>query len=59
VRALKVDYVVECPINPLRVPAASFEGDLRRGVVPAWLTRVSGSKDLLQIYQVVPARPAG
>ena len=59
VRALKVGYVVECPINPLRVPAASFEGDLRRGVVPAWLTRVSGSKDLLQIYQVVPARPAG
>jgi hypothetical protein len=59
VRALKVDYVVECPINPLRVPSASFEGDLRRGVVPPWLRKVSGPKDLLQIYQVVPAKAAG
>jgi hypothetical protein len=57
VRALKVDYVVECPINPLRVPAASFEGDLRRGVVPPWLRKVSGPKELLQIYQVVPVFP--
>jgi hypothetical protein len=56
VRALKVDYVVECPINPLRVPSASFEGDLRRGVVPPWLTRMSAPKDLLRIYRVVPAR---
>ena len=59
VRALKVDYVVECPANQLRVPSASFEGDLRRGVVPAWLRKVSGPKDLLQVYQVLPAKAAG
>ena len=59
VRALKIDYVVECPINPLRVPSASFEGDLRRGVVPTWLQKVSGPKELLQIYQVVPAKAGG
>ena len=58
VRALKVDYVVECPANPLRVGADSFEGDLRRGVVPPWLRKVSGPKDLLQIYQVAPVKAA-
>jgi len=56
VRALKVDYVVECPLNLLRVPDASFEGDLRRGVVPPWLRQVSGPKELLRIYRVVPAK---
>ena len=56
VRALKVDYVVECPANPLRVGPNSFEADLRRGVVPSWLRKVSGPGDLLQIYQVLPAK---
>jgi hypothetical protein len=59
VRALKIDYVVECPATPLRVPAASFEGDLRRGVVPPWLRKVSGPNDLLQIYRVTAARTSG
>jgi len=59
VRALKVSYVVECPANPLRVGAASFEADLRRGVVPPWLRKVSGQNDLLQIYQVLPAKAPG
>ena len=59
VRALKVDYVVECPTNPLRVGRQSFEGDLRRGVVPPWLRKVSGPGDLLQIYQVLPVKAAG
>lgn len=56
VRALKVDYVVECPANLLRVGPTSFEADLRRGVVPAWLRKVSGPSDLLQIYRVLPPK---
>jgi len=59
VRALRVDYVVECPAKPLRVGLGGFEADLRRGVTPAWLKKVSGPGDLLQIYQVLPAKTAG
>jgi hypothetical protein len=59
VRALKVDYVVECPANPLRVGPNSFEADLRRGLVPVWLQKVSGPADRLQIYRVAPAKTSG
>ncbi len=59
VRALKVDYVVECPANPLRVVPNSFEAELRRGKVPPWLTRVSPAGDLLQVYRVASAKTSG
>jgi len=58
VRALRVDYVVECPANPLRVGGDSFEAGLRKGAVPGWLTKVSAPGDVLQIYRVLPAAPA-
>ena len=59
VRALKIDYVVECPANPLRVRGDGFEGQLRRGQVPAWLSKVSGPNDLLRVYRVLPAKTSG
>ena len=59
VRALHVDYVVECPAKSLRVGPGSFEADLRRGDVPAWLKKVSAPTDILQIYQVMPAKTGG
>jgi hypothetical protein len=57
VRALRVRYLVECPGNPLRVGPRSLEADLRDGRVPAWLRPLSGPRDTLKIYQVLPAAP--
>jgi hypothetical protein len=60
VRALRADYLVECPGNALRVGPHSFEADLRRGHVPAWLQPLSKRGQTLQIYRVEPpalARP--
>jgi hypothetical protein len=58
VRALKADYLVECPTNKLRVGPHSFEADLRRGRVPAWLQPLSKPGQTLQIYRVEPPAPA-
>lgn len=55
VRALKADYLVECPTNGLRVGPHSFEADLRRGSTPGWLQPLSSRGQTLQIYRVRPA----
>ena len=59
VRALKVDYVAECPANPPRARVNGFEGALRRGQVPPWLTKVSGPNDLLRVYRVAATKASG
>jgi hypothetical protein len=58
VRALNVAYIVECSGNPLRVGPDSFEAGLRKGAVPAWLQPASAPGQVLQIYQVLPAKGA-
>jgi hypothetical protein len=58
VRALKVDYLAECPANALRVGPASFEASLRRGVTPAWLRKLTAPGATLQIYRVLAQAPA-
>lgn len=59
VRALKADYIVECPANALRVGPRSLEADLRRGQSPAWLQPLSQPSDRLQIYRVRPPSRSG
>ena len=54
IRALKIDYVVECPANALRVGPDSFEAGLRHGFTPPWLAKLSSATDTLQIYRVQP-----
>lgn len=52
VRALHAAYVLDCPVHPLRADPASLAGDLRRGRPPAWLQRLSGPREPIQIYRV-------
>ncbi|HZC16810.1 MAG TPA: hypothetical protein VE309_08610, partial [Caulobacteraceae bacterium] len=51
-KALNVAYVADCQLNPLRVNPNGFEGDLRRGSIPPWIERVSGPKEIIQVYRV-------
>jgi len=51
-RALKIDYLVECPTNTVPPAPKSIEEDLARGQVPAWLEKLSAKGDALQIYRV-------
>jgi len=59
VRALRADYIVDCPPYPLMVGPKSFASTLRKGVIPAWLEPLSGPKDVLKIYRVRPEPPGG
>jgi hypothetical protein len=52
VRALRADYIVDCPTYPLMSNDASFGPWLRRAPTPPWLERLSTPKDRLQIYRV-------
>ncbi len=54
VRALKADYVVDCPTNALRVGPTSFEAGLRHGQTPPWLTKLSSPGQVMQVYRVNP-----
>jgi hypothetical protein len=58
-RALKADYLVECPTNALRVGPDSVEADVRRGRAPVWLQPLSPRGQTLQIYRIRPAPVAG
>ena len=51
-RALKIDYLVECPTDNVRLAPDSIEADLARGQIPAWLEKLSAKGDALQIYRV-------
>jgi hypothetical protein len=51
-RALKIDYLVECPTSAVRPTPKSIEADLARGHVPDWLEKLSADNDALQIYRV-------
>jgi len=53
-RALNVTYFLDCRLNPLRVSAAGFAGDLRRGKVPSWLEALSPPGAPMQIYRLRP-----
>ena len=53
-KALNVAYVADCQLNPLRVNPKGFEGDLRRGQIPAWIERVTPQNQIIQIYRVKP-----
>ncbi|MDR3513507.1 MAG: hypothetical protein P4L73_17860 [Caulobacteraceae bacterium] len=55
VRALRVGYIVDCPVHVLRTPQGGLGGDLRRGRPPAWLQPLSRPGQALQIYRVAPA----
>jgi hypothetical protein len=54
VRALRADYIVDCPTYPLMSKDSSFGPQLRHTPTPAWLERLSTPKDRLQIYRVRP-----
>jgi hypothetical protein len=56
-RALKVDYLVECPASPVRPQPGSIEADLERGKVPSWLDVLTAKNEALQIYRVRPSSP--
>jgi hypothetical protein len=51
-RTLKIDYLVECPTDNVRLAPDSIEADLARGQVPDWLEKLSAKGDALQIYRV-------
>jgi len=51
-RALKIDYLVECPTSPVHPAPKSIEADLEQGQVPDWLENLSARNDALQIYRV-------
>ncbi len=53
-KALNVAYVADCQLNPLRVNPKGFEGDLRRGHIPAWIERLTAPNQIIQIYRVKP-----
>lgn len=54
VRALKVDYVVDCPTAPLTSGPSSLEASLRRGLVPSWLDPLPAKGQVLKTYRVRP-----
>jgi hypothetical protein len=54
-RALKIDYLVECPSDNVHRAPGSIEADLARGQVPDWLEKLSARDDTLQIYRVQKA----
>lgn len=60
VRALKIDYLVDCPTDSTvhRAPK-SIEADLAHGQVPGWLEKLSAKDDVLQIYRVREAADRG
>jgi len=51
-RALKIDYLAECPASPVAPAPHSIEADLARGRIPAWLQLLSTKDEALQIYRV-------
>ena len=51
-RALKIDYLAECPASPVAPEPGSIEADLKQGNVPGWLQPLSGKTEALQIYGV-------
>ena len=51
-RALKIDYLAECPASPVTPEPGSIEADLKQGNVPGWLQPLSDKSDALQIYGV-------
>jgi hypothetical protein len=53
-KALNVAYVADCQLNPLRVNPNGFEGDLRRGHIPAWIEHITPPNQIIQIYRVRP-----
>ena len=57
VRALRADYVVDCPPYPIMAAPGTFGSLLRKAPPPAWLKPLSPTKSILKIYQVLP--PAG
>jgi hypothetical protein len=57
--ALNVSYVADCRLSPLRVNPNGFEGDLRRGRIPAWIELVSKPNEIIQIYRVRPPDGSG
>ena len=57
VRALRADYVVDCPPYPIVAAPGTFGTLLRKGPPPPWLRALSSAKSALKIYQVLP--PAG
>jgi hypothetical protein len=57
--ALNVSYVADCRLSPLRVNPNGFEGDLRRGRIPAWIELVSKPDEIIQIYRVRPPDGSG
>ena len=54
-RALKIDYLVECPTDNVHRAPGSIETDLARGQMPVWLEKLSARDDTLQIYRVQKA----
>jgi hypothetical protein len=55
VRALKPDYLVDCPTNPLRVGPQSLMADLRKGRIPDWLQPLPAKGQVLSVYGLKPA----
>jgi hypothetical protein len=55
VRALRADYVIDCPPYPMFLDGGSLGHELRKGRPPAWLTRLSAPGATLVIYGVKPA----
>ena len=53
-RALKIDYLVECPASPVAPSPGSIEAELAQGKVPAWLQPLSDQNEALKIYRVRP-----
>ena len=51
-RALKIDYLIECPASAVHPPPGSIEADLARGKTPDWLQILSTKDEALQIYRV-------
>jgi hypothetical protein len=53
IRALKADYIVDCPAYPsMETTPDSLIARLREGHTPAWLTTLSKPGDVLRIYRV-------
>jgi hypothetical protein len=56
IRALKIDYLVECPASAIHPPPGSIEADLARGETPDWLQMLSTKGEALQIYRLRPEK---
>jgi hypothetical protein len=54
VRALRADYVVDCPPYPIIAGPGTFGALLRKGPPPPWLKGLSPAKSVLKIYRVLP-----